>query len=423
MVTISVSSSARSHAAASQSTLTSTSSGNKSADAGAAVVIAHAIAHPTTARATFSLASSIHDVEFARAVTVRRARRPLVVEFARDDVDARGRIVVVIPACVIVLDVVPRARVANTDVRRSSFATEIESRRRVVVSRATTGRPTSSRRRSRSERIHARRPTNTYVSLPLCTECPIFSLSLSFTTPHPLATRREDEQKTKKNEKKNEKTDDTDETKRNGRKRSGWDDDPSRARGEEIARSSRARAMEGVRRAERHLARGAETNRDLFGRVRGRCARCDECPGGYLKRANEYEGKTGGRWSAESGERHPENDATLMNCSTCGCPSDAHEIDECADWRERGNDAFADGRYEDAAACFTAALEVNRGDAKSFSNRSACFMKMRKFSQALSDGERAVELEGNWAKARSRVGAANMALGGERRQSGRLNSR
>ena len=59
--------------------------------------------------------------------------------------------------------------------------------------------------------------------------------------------------------------------------------------------------------------------------------------------------------------RHPENDATLMNCSTCGCPSDAHEIDECADWRERGNDAFADGRYEDAAACFTAALEVNRG--------------------------------------------------------------
>ena len=184
-----------------------------------------------------------------------------------------------------------------------------------------------------------------------------------------------------------------------------------RARVERKSRALRARAMEGVRRAERHLARGAETNRDLFGRVRGRCARCDECPGGYLKRANEYEGKTGGRWSAESGERHPENDATLMNCSTCGCPSDAHEIDECADWRERGNDAFADGRYEDAAACFTAALEVNRGDAKSFSNRSACFMKMRKFSQALSDGERAVELEGNWAKARSRVGAANMALG------------
>ena len=184
---------------------------------------------------------------------------------------------------------------------------------------------------------------------------------------------------------------------------------PSRA--PVVACEESARAMEGVRRAERHLVRGAETNRDLFGRVRGRCARCDACPGGYLKRANEYEGETGGRWSAESGERHPENDATLMNCSRCGCPSDAHEIDECADWRERGNDAFADGRYEDAAACFTAALEVNRGDAKSFSNRSACFMKMRKFSQALSDGERAVELEGNWAKARSRVGAANMALG------------
>ena len=111
--------------------------------------------------------------------------------------------------------VVPRARVANTDVRRSSFATEIESRRRVVVSRATTGRPTSSRRRSRSERIHARRPRNTYVSLPLCTECPIFSLSLSFTTPRPLATRREDEKKTKrkKNEKKRHRRNKTKRTK------------------------------------------------------------------------------------------------------------------------------------------------------------------------------------------------------------------
>lgn len=159
-----------------------------------------------------------------------------------------------------------------------------------------------------------------------------------------------------------------------------------------------------VRRAERHLVRDAETNRDLFGRVRGRCGRCDGCVGGYLKKANEYE-------RGASDGVHPHNDATLTNCSRCGCSSDAHEVDECADWRERGNDAFDDGRYEDAVTCFTAALEVRGGDAKSFSNRSACFMKLGKFSQALRDGERAVDLDGQWAKARCRVGVAHVALG------------
>jgi len=159
----------------------------------------------------------------------------------------------------------------------------------------------------------------------------------------------------------------------------------------------------GARRAERHLVRDAETNRDLFGRVRGRCEGCDECVGGYLKKANEYERRGDGV--------HPYNDATLTNCSRCGCSSDAHEVDECADWRERGNDAYDDGRYEDAVRCFTAALEARGGDAKSFSNRSACFMKLGKFSQALRDGERAVDLDGQWAKARCRVGVAHMALG------------
>jgi len=120
--------------------LTSPSSGNESADAGAAVVIAHAIAHPTTARATFSLASSIHDVEFARAVTLRRARPPLVVEVARDDVDARGRIVVVIPACVIVIVV------ARVGTRTKSIV--VRDRDRVASTRRRLARDDEGRRTS-----------------------------------------------------------------------------------------------------------------------------------------------------------------------------------------------------------------------------------------------------------------------------------
>ena len=114
---------------------------------------------------------------------------------------------------------------------------------------------------------------------------------------YPLATREKTNKKRKKT-KKNEKTDDTDETKRNGRKRSGWDDDPSRARGEEIA-PARARAMEGVRRAGETWREG-ETNRDLFGRVRGRCARCDERPV-VPETGERVRGKDG--WTMERGER------------------------------------------------------------------------------------------------------------------------
>ena len=326
MVTISVS---RAPSTLPQSTLTSTSSGNASADAGAAVVIAHAIAHPTTARATFSLASSIHDVEFARRhcssrstsprrrVRARRRRRPR--SHRRRHPRVRHR---------------PRRRPARASREHGRPSIVVRDRDRVVDAsspRATTGRPTSSRRRSRSERIHARRPTNTYVSLPLPN---VRSFSLSFTTPHPLATRREDEQKNEKNEKKNENR----RHRRNKTKRMktlGVDDDPSRA-WREIARSARAR--DGGR------AKGGETPGERGGdeqgpvRTRARTVReVHECPGGYLKRANETRERRvddGARRVA----RHPENDATLMNCWTCGCSSDAHEIDECADWRERGND-------------------------------------------------------------------------------------
>ena len=163
------------------------------------------------------------------------------------------------------------------------------------------------------------------------------------------------------------------------------------------------------RRAEAHLEPNRETTRDLFGKCRGECLRCGAaCAGGYLKRTNEY-----ARDASSAGETraHPHNDLTLTNCSRCGCASAEHAVDENADWRERGNDAFDDGRFERAVGHYTRAIECRAGDAKSYSNRSACFLKMGKYSQALSDAERAVDIDGHYAKARTRVGAAALAMG------------
>ena len=165
--------------------------------------------------------------------------------------------------------------------------------------------------------------------------------------------------------------------------------------------SRAASAGGGGKKSEAHLAPNARTRRDLFGRVRGRCGRC-ACDG-YEKDTGEYDAVKAGV--------HPHCDVTLTNCSRCGCASSEHEVDECADWRERGNDAYEREAYEEAVRCFTRAIDAGPGDARSFSNRSACFMKMKRYSQALSDAERAVILDGNWAKARSRVGAAALAMG------------
>lgn len=160
-------------------------------------------------------------------------------------------------------------------------------------------------------------------------------------------------------------------------------------------------------RAEAHLEIGVETKRDLFGRVRGRCGGCGTCAG-YVKDTRAYEMRVE---DAANGRAHPHCDLTLTNCSRCGCASTEHEVDECADWRERGNDAYEREAYEEAVCHYSRAIAALPGDVKSFSNRSACFLKMAKYSQALSDAERAVTLDGNFAKARTRVGAAAAALG------------
>jgi len=156
-------------------------------------------------------------------------------------------------------------------------------------------------------------------------------------------------------------------------------------------------------RNEAHLRPGTTTHRDVFGRVRGRCDACERCER-YVKRTDEYASER------EDGRRR-ENDSTLTNCSACGCASAAHVVDEGADARERGNDAFALGSYRAALRAYGEAIEWDRGDAKAHSNRAACYMKLGRPAQALYDAERAIEIDPGWSKARTRCAAALMALG------------
>ena len=105
---------------------------------------------------------------------------------------------------------------------------------------------------------------------------------------------------------------------------------------------------------EKHLT-APFTSRDLFGICRGACTVCDarECPGGYLKATRDY-GKDAWEEARRRGDlRHPCNKDDMTNCTRCGCEAGKHAVDEGADARERGNDAFARGDYHRALLAYS----------------------------------------------------------------------
>ncbi|ONK55966.1 uncharacterized protein A4U43_C10F2770 [Asparagus officinalis] len=69
--------------------------------------------------------------------------------------------------------------------------------------------------------------------------------------------------------------------------------------------------------------------------------------------------------------------------------------------KAKGNAAFSAGNFSDAIPPSNHVL---------YSNRSAAYASLGQFSNALSDAEKTVELNPNWAKGYSRLGAAHLGL-------------
>uniref|UniRef100_A0A0E0CP27 STI1 domain-containing protein n=1 Tax=Oryza meridionalis TaxID=40149 RepID=A0A0E0CP27_9ORYZ len=79
--------------------------------------------------------------------------------------------------------------------------------------------------------------------------------------------------------------------------------------------------------------------------------------------------------------------------------------------KAKGNAAFSAGRYEEAAQHFTDAIALAPGNHVLYSNRSAALASVHRYSEALADAEKTVELKPDWAKGYSRLGAAHLGLG------------
>ncbi|CAN6273659.1 unnamed protein product [Urochloa humidicola] len=79
--------------------------------------------------------------------------------------------------------------------------------------------------------------------------------------------------------------------------------------------------------------------------------------------------------------------------------------------KAKGNAAFSAGRFEEAARHFSDAIGLAPGNHVLYSNRSAALASLHRYSEALADAEKTVELKPDWAKGYSRLGAAHLGLG------------
>ena len=79
--------------------------------------------------------------------------------------------------------------------------------------------------------------------------------------------------------------------------------------------------------------------------------------------------------------------------------------------KKLGNDAFARGRFREAATAYTRAIAGDAKDKALFGNRSAALLEMGEREDALGDALRCVALDATWPKAFYRVGRACASLG------------
>ena len=81
-----------------------------------------------------------------------------------------------------------------------------------------------------------------------------------------------------------------------------------------------------------------------------------------------------------------------------------------ADYKKGGNEAFQEGRMEEAIAMFSMGIELDEKNHILYSNRSGAYCKMGKFERALDDANEVIEINPDWAKGYSRKAAAFQGL-------------
>ncbi|KAI4315293.1 hypothetical protein L6164_028119 [Bauhinia variegata] len=79
--------------------------------------------------------------------------------------------------------------------------------------------------------------------------------------------------------------------------------------------------------------------------------------------------------------------------------------------KAKGNAAFSSGDFAGAVRHFSDAIALSPDNHVLYSNRSAAYASLQKYSEALDDAKKTVGLKPDWSKGYSRLGAAHLGLG------------
>ena len=81
-------------------------------------------------------------------------------------------------------------------------------------------------------------------------------------------------------------------------------------------------------------------------------------------------------------------------------------METAKDWKDKGNGLVKEKKYKEALDCYTKAIEIDPNDPILYSNRSAMHLNLSEFDQAITDAEKAISLNPDYAKAYLRKGKA-----------------
>eukprot|EP00116_Pleurobrachia_bachei_P004050 sb/3464312/ len=78
--------------------------------------------------------------------------------------------------------------------------------------------------------------------------------------------------------------------------------------------------------------------------------------------------------------------------------------------KEKGNDFFKQGKWEDAVECYTKGLQCDALNAVLFANRAMALIKLQKYAAAIADCDCSIELDDGYTKAYLRRATAHLKL-------------
>ena len=87
------------------------------------------------------------------------------------------------------------------------------------------------------------------------------------------------------------------------------------------------------------------------------------------------------------------------------------DVERSLELKSRGNGFFKKKEWHPCLQCYTEAIQLNPTDATFYSNRSACYMELKRPNEALKDAVVARKLKPTWSKACYRMAVARLELG------------